>query len=94
VRGERSGGDGVRGVILGYARSKARTYTSVVLVKLLDSRVNGHSLVGRRVTLVDSHGNKYTGRIVGVHGSRGDVVKVRFKPNIPGQAINSLVSIE
>jgi len=94
VGGVGSGGDGVRGVILGYARSKARTYTSVVLVKLLDSKVNGHSLVGRRVILVDSHGNRYVGRIVGVHGSRGDVVKVRFKPNIPGQAINSLVSIE
>jgi len=80
------------GVIQGYLRSRARTYHSTVLVKVLSS-VKGDNLVGCKVLFTDTHGNRYTGRVIGAHGSKGDIVKVRFKPNLPGQALNSMVVI-
>lgn len=84
----------VTGVIVGYLRSKARYYPNVALVRITTGGVRGDNLVGRRVVVVDRYGNRYVGRIVGRHGSKGDVVKVRFKPNIPGQLVNSMVTIE
>ena len=80
------------GVIQGYLRSKARTYPNTVLVRVL-SGVKGDNLVGCKVLFTDTHGNRYTGRVIGAHGSKGNVVKVRFKPNLPGQALNSMVVI-
>ncbi len=80
------------GLILGYLRSRARTYHNVVLVKVLGG-VRGDNLVGCKAQFVDRNGNRYSGRVVGVHGSKGEVVKVRFKPNIPGQAINATIAI-
>lgn len=84
----------LRGVILGYLRSKARSYPNVALVRILAENTQGDNLVGRRVVVTDKHGNRYVGRIIGTHGSKSEVVKVRFKPNIPGQLINAIVTIE
>lgn|GEM_PF-1016856 len=81
-----------RGLILGYLRSRARSYHNLVLVKVLEG-VRGDDIVGCKVLLTDVHGNRYVGRVVGVHGSKREVVKVRFKPNIPGQAVNAMVAI-
>jgi CBS domain-containing protein len=45
------------------------------------------------VLLTDGDGNRYAGRVVGVRGSKGCIIKVGFKPNIPGQVVNSVASI-
>ncbi len=81
------------GIVLGYRRGTNTQYTGQVLVKLLieDPGEAGKYVAGKALYR-DSKGNIYKGRVVGLHGRRG-VVLVRFKPNLPGQAIGGLVEI-
>ncbi len=76
------------GVILGYRRGSNTQYTSEVLA--LVRGVSGYKeacrLIGKKAVYVDEHGNTYHGKVVGVHGRKG-VVRIVFKPNLPGQAI-------
>ena len=83
----------VRGVIVGYRRSRARQYNNQVLVKVFVPPKDVHSLIGSRVVARDPHGNVYRGRIVKVHSRSGSVVRVFFRPNIPGQMIGSVVEV-
>ncbi len=85
-------GDTFKGLILGYLRSGSRSYPGIVLVKLLGG-AKADNVIGCKMLFVDSYGNKYVGRIIGVHGSKGVVIKVRFKPNIPAQLFNSTITI-
>ncbi len=43
-------------------------------------------LVGRKVLLIDSKGNRFKGRIIGVHGKRG-TLRARFTRGLPGQVL-------
>ncbi|GAB6147641.1 50S ribosomal protein L35ae [Stetteria hydrogenophila] len=82
------------GVILGYRLGGGRQYTSHVLVKLFVDRKEVGKFIGGIVRFTDRHGNTYKGRILRRHGAKGSVVLVRFKPNIPGQAITARVVAE
>ncbi len=83
------------GVILGYRRGSNEQYESLVRVKVfgIGDRRLASRLIGWRVYYRDEHGNEYHGKVVGVLGNRG-VVLVRFKPNIPGQAITGRVVLQ
>ncbi len=83
------------GVILGYRRGPNEQYESHVRVKVLgiNDRRLASRLIGWKVYYRDEHGNEYRGKVVGVLGNRG-VVLVRFKPNIPGQAITGRVVLQ
>ncbi len=84
----------VQGIIMGYLQGGGRQYTSHVIVKVLDlSAKSVHSLIGKRVVYKDRRGNIYVGRIVAKHGARNPLVLVRFKRNLPGQAIGGVVDI-
>jgi len=83
----------VRGVIVGYRRSRARQYNNQVLVKLFVPPAEAHGFIGARVVARDPHGNVYRGRIVKVHSRSRAVVRVFFEPNIPGQLIGSVVEV-
>ncbi len=82
------------GVILGYRLGGGRQYTNHVLVKLFVSPKEVGRFIGGVVRFTDRHGNTYVGRILRKHGARNSVAVVRFKPNIPGQAIASRVVAE
>ncbi len=83
----------LRGIILGYRRSKARQYNNQVIVKVLVDPKNVGSLVGAKIIANDRYGNVYRGKIVRVHSFRNCTVIAVFRPNIPGQLIGSIVSI-
>lgn len=56
----------------------------------MDAAATGQ-LVGHKV--VCSHGkNKFTGKIMGLHGRKG-TVRVRFARPVPGQAIGNVVEL-
>lgn len=76
------------GLIIGYRRGTNTQYTNQVLARIhgIESYKQAARLVGWRTLYVDRYGNKYHGKIIGVHGRKG-VVKIVFKPNLPGQAI-------
>lgn len=84
----------VEGVILGYRQGGGRQYPSQVLVKLFVNPRDVGRFIGGTVRFTDRHGNTYVGRILRRHGARNSVVVVKFKPNIPGQAIASRVTAE
>ncbi len=56
----------------------------------LDSAAAGR-LVGNKVVW-NSGKNKFTGKVVGLHGRNG-MVKVRFARPLPGQAIGTVVEL-
>lgn len=84
---------GTPGIVLGYRRGSGRQYVNQVYIKVV-ADASPHSLVGRRVRVVDGNGNVYLGRVVRVHGTgRNGVVIAVFSRNIPGQLIGSVASI-
>ena len=83
-------GSGTLGIVLGYRRGSNTQYVSQVYIKVLSPPEKVHSLVGRRVRVVDGHGNTYLGRIVKVHGAgRNGIVIAVFNRNLPGQLIGA-----
>lgn len=82
-----------RGAILSYRRGGARQYNSQVLIKVFIERKNIGSLVGSKVIARDRYGNIYRGKVLKVHSYRNSIAIVKFKPNIPGQLLGSLVEI-
>lgn len=76
------------GLIIGYRRGTNIQYPNEVLAKVygVEDKKQASRLIGWKAIYVDRHGNKYNGKVVGVHGRKG-VVRIVFKPNLPGQAI-------
>lgn len=83
----------IKGVILGYKKSRAVQYNNKVLVKLFVEPTIVATTIGRKVVIKDRYNNIYRGRIVRVHSQRNSVVVVKFKPNIPGQLIGQTVDV-
>ncbi len=84
----------MKGIIANFIRGGGKQYNSEVIVEILDiDKGDLGKVIGGKVILVDCHGNKYVGRILRRHGAKHPKVIVRFKPNIPGQALGSLVEI-
>ena len=49
-------------------------------------------LVGHKVVFCSHGKNKFTGKIMGLHGRKG-TVRVRFARHVPGQAIGNVVEL-
>ena len=82
------------GLILGYRRGTNTQYENQVLIKVHDMKTRSEvsRLIGWKVLYQDKYGNKYSGKVVRVHGSKNTVIAV-FKPNLPGQAVGGIVYI-
>jgi len=87
--------DRVTGRILGYLRGHNTQYTNYVLIHLenVDNEY-ADRFVNRKVKAVDSYGNVYLGKLLRRHSRRKPVFIAKFKPNIPGQLIGSIVVVE
>lgn len=83
----------IKGVILGYRRSKAVQYNDQVLVKLFAEPTMIASMVGAKVLAKDMHNNVYRGKIIRIHSQRNSVAIAKFKPNIPGQLIGHPIEV-
>ncbi len=81
------------GRILGYKRGSGRQYNNKVLIKVFTDSKNIHMLVGSKVIAKDFKDNVYNGKIVRILSTKNTTVVARFKPNIPGQMIGSMVNI-
>lgn len=83
-----------KGVIKGYRRGPNAQYPNQVLVEVLGvDREKARQLIGSKVEYIDRYGNKYEGVIIRHHGTK-NTVRVKFNPNIPGQAIGDEVTIK
>ena len=83
----------MKGLIVGCRRGPKSQNPRQALVRVVG--IKGRdvmALVGRRVSFKDRYGNEYKGVIIRHHGLNG-VVRVRFEPNLPGQAIGGVVEI-
>ncbi len=82
------------GLVLGYRRGSNTQYENQVLLKIdgVSDRSKASQLIGWKVLFVDNKGNRFYGKIVGVHGGKGVVIGV-FKPNLPGQAIGKNIYV-
>ncbi|BBE43021.1 hypothetical protein NAS2_1651 [Conexivisphaera calida] len=85
-------GPSMRAIIVGYRRGPGKIYQDVALVRVL-SWDRSTDLRGWNVVAVDAKGNRYEGIVIRRHGN-GDVVRVRFKPNLPGQMIGHPVDMQ
>jgi len=87
--------DKVTGRILGYLRGPNTQYTNYVLIHLenVDNKYADRFL-NRKVKAVDNYGNVYLGKLLRRRSRRKPVFTARFKPNIPGQMIGSIVVVE
>lgn len=79
------------GTIVSYRKGGARQYVDQVLVRVFIDEVKIGTLIGSKAIARDNHNNIYRGRILKVHSYRNPTVIVKFKPNIPGQLLGSLV---
>ncbi len=85
----------ITGVIIGYRRGPRSQYNNCVLVRLdLPGGEVVDKYIGRKVIVRDKYGNEYIGRIIRRHSRNHPIVRVRFKPNIPGQLIGSKVIVQ
>lgn len=80
--------------ILGYRQGLSRQVTSQVLFRVEGAtKEELQRLLGRAVIYRDKFGNVYRGQILAKHGN-GDVVRARFSPNLPGQALGGIAEIQ
>ncbi len=82
------------GLVIGYRRGLNTQYENQVLLRIdgISDRSSASRLIGWKALFVDSKGNKFYGKIIGVHGNKGVVIGV-FKPNLPGQAIGKNIYV-
>ena len=84
----------MKGVVVNFVRGGGRQYNSKVIVRVLDADAKALGrVIGGKAVFVDRHGNRYVGRILRRHGARNPLVLVRFRPNLPGQALGSVVEL-
>ena len=84
----------VEAVVVGYRRGSNTQYTNQVLLRITNTRITPHSLIGKRIIYRDKYGNVYRGKVLKVHGKGANsVVIASFKPNLPGQALGGCVKI-
>ncbi len=83
-----------KGIILGFRKGPKTQNPNQVLVRVPDLDGEGvRKIIGYTVEYVDKYGNRYIGTVIRHHGSN-NVVRVVFKPNLPGQAIGDRVIIK
>ena len=82
------------GRISSFRRGPGTQNPNQVLVRVegIDGK-KARELVGYVVEYRDKHGNLYVGKVVRHHGNN-NVVRVVFKPNLPGQALGGKVVVK
>lgn len=84
----------VKAVVLSYAGSHEHQHNHYMILKPLGVNDRGAAarLIGRKVLWRTPTGRKMLGKVVRLHGNRGEV-KAYFNPGLPGQALGDYVEI-
>lgn len=78
-----------KGIIVNYHIA----YTKEVLVDAgLKSKREAGKLIGKKAIWTDEKGNKYIGKVSGLHGRKG-TLKVKFKKSLPATALAKPINI-
>jgi len=79
-----------KGIIVNYHIA----YTKEVLVEVpgLNSKREAGKLIGKKAIWTDEKGNKYIGKVSGLHGRKG-TLKVKFKQPLPSTALAKPINI-
>lgn len=79
-----------KGIIVNYHIA----YTKEVLVKIpnVNSKREAGKFIRKRAIWIDEKGNKYVGRVSGLHGTTG-TLKVKFKNPLPAKCLAKPVDI-
>jgi ribosomal protein L35AE/L33A len=90
MKGEVIGMVDPKGIIINFHIA----YTKEVLIKIpeVNSKREAAPLTGRKAIWTDEKGNKYIGRVSGVHGTTG-TLKVKFKKPLPAKALGKVIEI-
>ena len=83
----------VRGRIVNYRKGPGAQTSRECLIEfeMVDSASSAGKLVGQKVTWASGNA-KFVGKIIAPHGRNG-MVRVRFRPGVPGQAIGTRVEL-
>lgn len=85
----------MKGKVISFRRGK-KTYKPrhfIIEVEGIKSKEEGKSLIGRKVIWKSKTGKKICGTITATHGNKG-LLRAVFEKGLPGQAINTEVTIE
>ena len=82
--------DELKGKFIGYKGGQRTQHSKYALIRLegVDGRSETATYIGRKVVWHSTSGGRSIGKVVGVHG-RGDVLKVRFRKGLPGEAVGT-----
>jgi len=83
----------MEGIIVNYQLGGKKSYPSRIIIQINNPNINVNSILGKKVEYKDKYGNLYIGKIIKKHGKSNDKFLVKFKPNLPGQALGSKVKI-
>lgn len=69
-------------------------YTKEVLVQVpgFTSKKDAGRLIGKKATYTDKKGNKYIGKVAGLHGRRG-TLRVKFSKPLPSASLAKPINI-
>jgi len=69
-------------------------YTKEVLVQVagVTSKKDAGRLIGKKATYTDKKGNKYVGKVSGLHGRRG-TLRVKFAKPLPSASLAKPINI-
>lgn len=84
----------MKGLITSYRRGRHSITQNQIIVKVkdFDTKQKASELLGMKVTWTSPAGKEITGKVSGVHGSKG-CVRARFSKGIPGQALGTEVQL-
>lgn len=84
----------MEGLILSYRRGRHTQNVNQMLVDFgLKSDKEAEKIIGKEIVWVSPSGKVIKGKVLNVHGKKG-IVRAKFTPNLPGQAIGTKVELK
>jgi len=83
----------MQGLILSYRRGSHTQNVNQVLIDFgFKSSKEAESILGKNLIWKTPSGKEIKGKVLAVHGKKG-IVRAKFTPNLPGQAMGTKVEL-
>lgn len=84
----------MQGLILSYRRGSHTQNVNQVLVDFgFKNDKEAEKFIGKELVWISPGGKTIKGKIINIHGKKG-IVRAKFNPNLPGQAIGTKVELK